>query len=111
MADIETGYKECRIMESRDLDKATDNFGNAWLCNHGAPEHVSADEEFNRHTFQKCLSSHGINFKPHPTRRNNKSGHVERKNGTLQTIIDKIHMEQSNISPVTIISRATFLAN
>jgi len=49
--------------------------------------------------------------KARPARRHNKLGIVERKNGTLRTIIAKLDSDVTEAGPEVVVSRAAFLSN
>lgn len=82
-----------------------------WICQHSAPEAISADDEYNRSPFRNYLSSHSITLQPRRARRNNKIGIVERKSGTVKAILSKVLDENSTAKVETLIARAAFLSN
>jgi len=106
-----TGYSEVEVLPSRDLSAAAVAFDRMWLSRHGAPKSVSGDPEFNRSAFKEMLSSHAIEFDARPARRHNKLGFVERKNGVLRQIIQRVAMQSPDLDVHVIVARANFLGN
>lgn len=111
ITDTGTGYTEASIVRSRNMDTIVEKVEVVWICQHGAPRNVSADDEYNRKKLTDYLRVHDIKFKPRPTRRHNKVGIVERKNGTLKEIIRRLDTDITTANSDTIVSRATFLSN
>lgn len=79
-----------------------------WISQHGAPEAIYADDEYNCTTIRKFLAAHDIRFKTRPSRHHNKTGIVERKDGTLKRMLSKLDDEKSTADIETIIARAAF---
>ena len=111
MTDTGTNYSELVLCESRNAKAIVSAIENTWIYHHGAPEAISADDEFNRAPLQQFLNVHNISFKPRPTRRHNKTGIVERKNATVKAILSKLNDESSEASVEVLIKRAAFLSN
>jgi len=109
--DRATGYSELEVVPSRDLSAAALAFDRMWMSRHGAPSSVSGDPEFNRSAFKEMLSEHGIQFDARPARRHNKLGSVERKNGVLRPIIQRVSMQSPDLDLHTIVARSNFLGN
>lgn len=109
--DAGTGYSELSMVPDRSMPTIVTTIDEGWVCRHGAPKATSADDEYNKLTLRNYLTSHEIVFKPRPARRHNKIGIVERKNGTIKTILAKLTDENSTADASTILSRANLLAN
>ena len=111
IVDCSTGFSEATIIPSRNLITISQKFENLWINKHGPPASFSADYELNKEPIKKLLAMHSIMFNPRPARRHNKIGHVERKNGTLRTVLHKLNLERSSADAETIVARAVFLSN
>ena len=111
MTDTGTGFSETTISNSRTARSMQEAIETLWICQHGAPRAVSADDEFNCVALQQFLRAHNIEFKPRPTRRHNKTGIVERKNATIKAILGKLDDELSDATANTLLKRATFFSN
>lgn len=111
ITDAGTGYTEARIVSHKNIDTIISILETTWIYTHGAPIRVSADDEYNRKKLADFLSVHDMQFQPRPARRHNKVGIVERKNGTLKTIIRRLDHDISTADDDTILARATFLSN
>lgn len=106
-----TSYSECEIVDAKNVNTIMEAIDRLWICKHGTPKHGSADDEFNRAALRRFSVNHGIEFHPRPTRRHNKVGFVERKNGTIKNIVQRLANDNSTATPDTISSSATFLSN
>lgn len=111
ITDTGTSYSELVICNSRDAQSMIHVIETSWIYRHGAPDAISADDEFNCEALRQFLNVHNVQFKPRPTRRHNKTGIVERKNATLKTIIARLDDEKSNVSVNSLVERASFLSN
>lgn len=111
MTDTGTGYSELALTRSRSMDTVISVLEGYWVCRHGAPQAISADDEYNRKPLRAYLRSHNIQFKTRPARRHNKIGIVERKNRTLKAILSKLNDEKSSATVQIILSRASLLSN
>ena len=111
ITDTNTSYSEVCIATNRSVALMTENIENNWICRHGAPAAFSADYELDKAALRRFLSRHGIEFSPRPSRRHNKVGVVERKNGTIKRILSKLENEPSSAAPEALIIRANFLSN
>lgn len=87
MTDTGTEYSELALTCSRSMNTIIGVLEGYWVCRHGAPQAISADDEYNRKPPRAYLQSHNIQFKIRPARRHNKIGIAKRKNGTLKTIL------------------------
>lgn len=79
ITDAGTGYSAAQIVQNKNMNLIVEKLDCMWMCMHGAPHSVSADDEYNRKQLTNFLRSHDIQFKPRPARRHNKIGIVERK--------------------------------
>ena len=111
LVDTGTGYSEATITSSCIASAITRTFETPWIHRHGAPLAVSADEEMNNKPCTKLFDAHSIQYKPRPSGRHNKIGIVERKNGTLKLILERLQKENTRAPDDTILSRAVFLSN
>lgn len=110
--DTGTAYSEGTIVEDRKQTTIIREFERTWLYRHGAPNYLSADDEFHRPTIVSSLAQRGVSVKPRPARRHNKVGIIERKNGTVKRIIEKLQMDDTILDDAgTIISKSMFLSN
>lgn len=62
-----------------------------WMNRHEVPSQMSGDDEFNKPIMIIGCNIRGIQFKPRPTRRHNKTGLIERKNRTLKTVLERLN--------------------
>ena len=111
LTDTGTNYTELILCESRSATTMTNAIEKVWIYCNGAPDAVSADDEYNCVALRQFLHIHNIVFKPRPTRRHNKTGIVERKNATVKAILNKLDDEQSNADTETLLKRGGFLSN
>ena len=111
IVDTGTIWSEKRIVGSRSSQVITEIIYILWLCQHGSPKAISADDEYNSRQVQEFCSTHNIEFKARPARRHNKTGLVERKNQTLKTVLERLTKDKTTSSPNAILARTTFLAN
>lgn len=109
--DTGTGYTESSIVIKKDIDTIINMLESLWICRHVAPENISADDEYHRRKLTTFLDAHDIKFEARPSRRHNKVGIVERKNGTLKQIIRRLDADVTTADARTIVNRATFLWN
>lgn len=111
IVDVGTGFSEIKIVDTRRADRLIEELDAIWICAHGAPEALSGDDEFNRAPIRSALQIRGIRFKPRPSRRHNKCGIIERKNGTIKRILERL-VKADGVSNVNILlARACFLSN
>lgn len=82
-----------------------------WICRHGAPENISAEDECHRWKLSSFLDAHDIKFKVGPSRRHGKVRLAERENGTLKQIIRRLDANVTTADVLTVFNRATFLLN
>lgn len=111
MRDTGTGYTEARVAAKRSVDTIISAFERVWICHHGAPKRVSADDEYDRNRLTNFLTVNGIQYRPRPTRRHNKTGLVERKNGVLKDILRRLILENTSASITDVVTRANFFTN
>ena len=111
MTDTGTRYTEAATVRDRSIPTMIDTYERFWLCRHGASKRISADDEYNRRSLMRYLETHDVAFHARPTRRHNKLGIVERKNGTLKNVLRRLAMIHSNASIETLVTRATFICN
>lgn len=111
LVDTGTAFSECVITSSRKTDTIITTLNQEWILKHGAPAKLSADEEFSSGILTTFLSTHKICFKARPARRHNKVGIVERKNGTIKMIMERLQRDHFKASPRELIAKMTFLSN
>lgn len=110
--DTGTAFSEGTVVTDRKASTVITQFDALWLYKHGAPNALSGDDEFNRRPITKALSERGVVFRGRPSRRHNKVGIVERKNGTIKRILERLQMdEKSEDNARTIVKKAIFLSN
>lgn len=106
-----TSYSEAVISSSRSTDSIAAALEVIWILRHGALSSFASDEEFQTRPMQIFLSYHYISLCERPVRRHNKSGVVERKNGTVKRILERLQHDNSTASDATLLARATLLSN
>lgn len=111
MIDTGTRYGERVLTKSRSAAEMKEHFEKQWFYHHGAPVHFSADHEFCRPILQRFLTMHSIHIHPRPSRSSNKTGRIERNNGVLRTVLDRMQRADINGNPETILARASFITN
>lgn len=111
MVDCGTGYSEAGIVSDRKSNTTVRLIETEWINRHGAPEALSADDEMTSKEIRRFLNGRNIELKGRPVRRHNKTGIIERKNGVVKRILEKIQKEDSTDTDKTIFSRAVFLSN
>lgn len=99
VTDTGTGYREGSIVQRRDFKTIISTLETIWIYNHGSPQYISADDEYNLTSFHKFMRTHSIVFKSRPTRLQNMNGIVERKIGVIKTIIEKLTVEVTSSLP------------
>jgi hypothetical protein len=109
--DSATAYSTAHIVQSRDLDHAAHVFESQWISAHGAPSSLEADPEFARTGFKNLLAAHHIVFAERPSRRHQKTGCVERKNGVLRPILYRIALADSSSPLFVIFARGILCSN
>lgn len=109
--DTGTKYGERIITTSRSAEDMKGQFERIWFYRHGAPSNFSADHEFCRPVLRRFLTRHSIIIHPRPSRSSNKTGIVERNNGVLKTVLDKIQRADAHGTPELILARASFITN
>lgn len=72
VVDVNTAYGERSIVGSRSSETMMYKFEEIWLCRHGAPLHLSADQELCLHFFIKYLKGHNTSVKDRPARSSHK---------------------------------------
>lgn len=111
VADTGTGYSEVKLVNTRRADEMITVLDEIWFYTHGVPVLLSGDDEFNRKPVRDALEERTIGFKPRPTRRHNKCGIIERKNGTIKRVLDRIVKADSASSAATLVKKACFISN
>lgn len=106
-----TAYSEVIMMPNRQMQVCAEVLEVSWIYKHGAPTTLAGDDEFDRAPIRKFLKSMNVSFEPRPSRRHNKMGIIERKNGTIKRILAKLSKERSNSSDETLLQRAVFISN
>lgn len=111
VADVGTGYSEIKIVKSRRADQLVNDIDLVWIYKHGTPKTLSADDEFNREPIREALKKRVIHFRPRPTRRHNKCGVIERKNGTVKRLLEKLDKADKGGDAEVLVAKACFFAN
>ena len=110
MTDRGTGWSETRIVPNQSVLTMQRNVEQFWICLHGAPQAFSADDAYDKPGFHTFLRQYSIVYKSRPSRRHNKLGTVERKNGTIKAIIGKLDSDITDADAETVVARAEFLS-
>lgn len=97
LTDTNTGYSEMVIAPSTKMIFVIKAIETYWICRHGSPSALSADDEMHNKILLQFLVSHNITFKPRPAgpQQHTKIGIVERKNGTVKRILERIESENT----------------
>ena len=103
-------YSEVEIIRTRNLNTLVEVVECVWNANHGYPQEMYLDSEFNKYTFLKFLKPHSIEPRVIPPGRHNKL-RVERKNRTLKLFIRKLRSAYPNTSLRWSVKKSNFLAN
>lgn len=111
--DAGTAYYEGAVVKDRKSNTILNQFDQLWNHRHGAPNHISGVDEFTRAVLEKGFLNRGVILKPGPSKRHNKVGIVERRNGIIKKIVEELQMDNSNRHEDTemIITKAIFLSN
>lgn len=109
--DTFSSYSEVTIAPNRSQEFISNTLENVWIYRYGAPLKLSGDQEFDRSGVHTICNRHNISYCPRPTRRHNKTGIIERKNGVIKTILEKISSERCSFKNESIIARACFISN
>lgn len=111
ITEISTRFTELCITSDGKMDTTLRTIETSWICQHGAPHAISADDEYNRAPLRNYFESYSNQFKSRPARRHHKIAVVERENGTLKVILQKLNDEKSDAAAHPIVSSAAFLFN
>lgn len=90
VADKETGWIEMCSIADKTMATTNSCIKRLRICMHGALRSISGDDAFHKPAFHRLMEQRNITFKPKPERRNNKLGHVDRRNRTIKTIIKRL---------------------
>lgn len=85
-----TGWSETELVPDESIATAIKGVERKRILAHGGPRSFSTDDAYDKRNMHGFLSQHNIQYKPRRVRRHNKLGHVERKNGTLKSILAKL---------------------
>lgn len=100
-----------KIVKRQNIDTMIRSVKCELICVHGAPDALLADAAYDKPYFHHSLKQHNVQYKPRPSRRHNKLGAVEPKNGTIKTFIQRLDSDDTNEDAGTIVARAVFLFN
>lgn len=95
MADTGISYSEIMILESRKADRLVKDIYMLGIKRHGKPTALLADDEFNLAPIREALQARPIKFRPRMSRLQNKCGIIERKNGTIKRLLERLNKADS----------------
>lgn len=84
ITDTGTTYSGLAITSDRSMRTIIRTLEEAWLRQHGAPQFLSANDEYNRSPLRSYLTAHHVIFKPRPARRHKKLGIVSERTVSLR---------------------------
>lgn len=64
MTDRGTGWSEMRIVQNQNLQTMKTSVERDWICIHGAPKAISADDAYEKTDFRNFLKRHHISYNP-----------------------------------------------
>lgn len=67
---------------------------------------MSGGDEFNNRPFERFLKTWQFTFHPRTTRRASKNGIVERNNGTIKGVLERLQDDNNGLIDVDTIKRA-----
>lgn len=105
------GYGEGVIVTSRTMAAAWEALEVGWVDMHGCLRTISSRDEFIDMGFRQHLQVDDITFNPHPPRRTNMIGNVERTHGTIKAILERLEHDDTHVSDDVILRRAVVLSN
>lgn len=97
--------------EKRRVEEIVTEIVATWIYVHGTPGYLSAEDAFNRPTVRKELKNCLIGFKQRPTQWQYKWGIIERKNGTIKWIMDRIGKDNTDSSATIMVTKEWFISN
>ena len=112
-----TGYVETPPIESKTLAAAVSKFELVWMCRHGAPEILTADPGLAGKVMDAFCATHSIKWQTRHPRRHNTIGVVERRNGVVRMVLERLVTGNDSLPPSArvgdglLLERANFLAN
>ena len=112
-----TGFGETTQVASKSLPVAVASFELIWVCRHGAPQILTADPGLAGSVMSAFCATHSITWQTRPPRRHNTIGVVERRNGVMRMVLEKLVCGNDSVgvasraSDEVLLERANFLAN
>lgn len=108
---VGTKYGERCVVSSRSAKVMMSKFEEVCICEHGSPNHFSADPEFPQPLFKNYLHGQNIQINDRSARSTYKNGRVERNNAVSKSIIEKISKEKMNVDIELLLARTSFPTN
>lgn len=112
-----TGYGETPPVTSKSLPVAIAAIESTWILRHGAPEAIAGDPGLGGKVMTAFCEQHGIQWEARPPRRHNTIGVVERRNGVMRQVLERLVAgndslpAQNRVSDGLLLGRANFLGN
>lgn len=117
MACKSTGYGESPPVANKGLPVAVASIELTWILRHGAPEAISADPGLGGKVMKAFCDEHQIRWEPRPPRRHNTIGVVERRNGVMRMVLERLVTGNDSlpaskqVSDALLLERSNFLVN
>lgn len=117
MACNSTGYGETPPVASKSLPVAVATIEQVWILRHGAPEMLAGDPGLGGRVMSAFCEQHSIVWEPRPPRRHNAIGVVERRNGVMRLVLERLVsgndslLQRDRVSDALLLERGNFLAN
>ena len=112
-----TGFGETPPVPSKSLPAAVSSFELVWVCRHGAPEILTSDPGLAGGVMDAFCTTHSITWQTRPPRRHNTIGVVERRNGVMRMVLERLVSGNDSLPSSArtedglLLERANFLAN
>lgn len=111
MTGTDTGYTEVGIIFNRSMTTVAHYIETTWIFQHGNPKAVTGGDEFNNDRFDGFTTGIYITARPRLMRQSNQISYIERKQGLLKLIVERIE-GYGNTAPVMVIfARAVYFSN
>lgn len=106
-----TNYGEHLIVDNRSGNIVVSHLENDWIYGHGSHEEFGADLKFCNGFLKKLLRSLNIGLPFCPSHSSYKNGNVERNNGILKRVLEKLAKENTLTDASMIIARDSVMNN
>ena len=98
------------VVPDASLESAVVAFESVWIGQFWPPDAVQGDQAFTGETFQQYLKSHGISFRPVPSRRHHKNT-LEPKHGIIRSIYLRLQSASPTSNSAILALRAVSISN